>query len=97
MGTHIRGINGDSNDNGNTITTVNIDASATATGISTDGGIDGGINANGGNRRRIVWILPRANEVQFEYVKRCESCPRLQYVHWIITLFPQFLTFSNVQ
>lgn len=32
-------------------------------------------DANG--RRRIVWILPRANDVDFEYVKRCESCPRL--------------------
>lgn len=29
--------------------------------------------------RRIVWILPRANEVQIEYVKRCESCPRLHH------------------
>ncbi len=27
--------------------------------------------------RRIVWILPRGDDVHFEYVKRCESCPRL--------------------
>lgn len=82
MGTHIGGLNStgndSSNDNGNTTTTVNTNSSATATASSIEGGTAGGVNGIGASRRRIVWILPRANEVQFEYVKRCESCPRLQ-------------------
>jgi len=80
MGTYLRDGNINSNGNANTTATLDIDASATATVSSTDPATEGVINGsgNGGSRRRIVWILPRANEVQFEYVKRCESCPRLQ-------------------
>lgn len=50
-----------------------IQSLVTATAVSAhDGDVDDDIG-----RRKIVWILPRADGVTFEYVKRCESCPEL--------------------
>lgn len=39
--------------------------------------VDAFDNDIGDECRKIVWILPRADGVTFEYVKRCESCPQL--------------------